>query len=223
MPRDTFIARLPERVREAVLLRCRPVAFDPGQYLLRQGDRDRRALVLLDGLVKIRVVDPSGFAAVLAVRRAGDIIGELGALTGDPRTASALAATPVRAGAISGGDLIQLLAAHPVAVHELIRTQSRRLEWANQRRIDSAARPARWKVARALSELVHETDEKGAATPVHLSQRELASLVGVGLNTAEEALRALAAMGLVNRRYRLIVVPDPARLRAFAEADSQNP
>jgi DNA-binding GntR family transcriptional regulator len=89
--------------------------------------------------------------------------------------------------------------------------------------MDSAARPARWKVARALSELVHETDEKGAATPVHLSQRELASLVGVGLNTAEEALRALAAMGLVNRRYRLIVVPDPARLRAFAEADSQNP
>jgi CRP-like cAMP-binding protein len=212
----TLLAGLPGQARDQLLGRCRSKTFSPGQYLLRQGDHGRHAIVLLEGLVKIRIVDPTGFSAVMALRRRGDIVGEFGALTGEPRTASAIAATPVLGGVIGGRELSLLAETHPSMLREIIRLQGRRLEWANQRRVEFAARPARWKIARMLAELALEAVDEGSA--IHLSQYELASLVGVALNTVEEALRHLAELDLVVRRYRSIVVPDPARLHAFAES-----
>lgn len=215
------MASLPARVCDELLDHCRPRAFRPGQYLVRQGDLGSHAIVLLDGLVKICVVDPSGFSAVMALRRRGDIVGELGALTGEPRMASVIAATPARGGVIGGQELRRLVESHPTLLREIVRLQGRRLEWANQRRVDFAALPARRKIARVLAELAFEVAGEGAQ--IHLSQYELASLVGVALNTVEEALPHLAELGLVIRRYRSIVVPDPACLRAFAESIPENP
>jgi CRP-like cAMP-binding protein len=177
--------------------------------------------VLLDGLVKIHIADPNGFSGVMALRRRGDIVGEFGALTGEPRTASVVAATSVWGGVISGQELSRLVETYPTLSHEIIRLQGLRLEWANQRRVDFAALPARRKIARVLAELALEVADEGSR--IHLSQSELASLVGVRLNTAEEALRHLAKRGLVVRRYRSIVVPDAGRLRAFAESVPENP
>lgn len=221
-PIGTLLASLPARVREELLGRCGPRAVRPGQYLVRQGDPGgSHAIVLLSGLVKIRIVDTSGFSAVMALRRRGDIVGELGALTGERRTASVIAATPVRGGVIGGQELSRLVETHPILLRELIRLQGRRLEWANQRRVDFAALPARRKIARVLAELAFEIADEGPR--IHLSQHELASLVGVALNTVEEALRHLAELDLVVRGYRSIAVTDPARLQAFAETVPENP
>jgi hypothetical protein len=68
----TLLASLPAPVRDELLDRCRSRTFRPGQHLLRQGDQGNHAIVLLDGLVKIRIVDTSGFNAVMALRRRGD-------------------------------------------------------------------------------------------------------------------------------------------------------
>lgn len=213
------MGHLPFVVREVLLTHCRAVRFEAGQHLLRQGEHGGHAVVILDGVAKIRVVDRSGFAAVLAIRQSGDIVGELGALTGEPRTASVVAATPLWGGLIGGPELGGVMAGNPVTARELIRAQGRRLDWANRRRVDFVARPARLKIARALSELVQQFDRADSTAQIHLSQHELATLVGVGLNTAERALSRLAGMGLVVRRYRMITVPDPDRLHAFAESD----
>lgn len=218
-----MLARLPDRPRDDLLSRCRYKHFASGQRLLRQGDLGQYAILLLDGLVKIGVVDPTGFVAVLALRRRGDIVGELGALTGEPRTASVTAVTPVRGGVVMGQDLMEVVTVHPVASRELMRTQGRRLSWANQRRVDFAARPAIRRVARVLSDLAIENDQNGATTKIFLSQSELASLVGVALNTVEQSLRRLAEIGLVIRHRQAITVSDPRRLRSYAEAELLNP
>src|SRR5262249_10160207 len=135
-PTGTLLASLPARVRDDLLERCHPKAFRPGQYLIRQGDPGSHAIVLLDGLVKVPIVDSSGFSAVMALRRRGDIVGELGALTGERRTASVIAATPVRGGVIGRQELSRLVETHPALMREIVRLQGRRLEWANQRRVD---------------------------------------------------------------------------------------
>lgn len=220
-PTGTLLASLPAQVRDELFDHCRPKAFCPGQYLLRQGDSGRHAIVLLEGLVKIGIVDRGGFSAVMALRRRGDIVGELGALTGECRTASVIAATPVRGGVIGGRELTRLLDSHPTLMREIVRLQRRRLEWANQRRVDFAALPARGKIARVLAELAFEVADEGPQ--IHLSQYELASLVGVALNTVEESLRHLAELALVVRGYRSIVVTDSAKLQAFAESIREKP
>ena len=57
--------------------------------------------------------------------------------------------------------------------------------------------------ARVQAELALEAVD--AEPAIHLSQHELATLVGVPLNTVEEAPRHLAGLGLVIRRYRSII------------------
>jgi CRP-like cAMP-binding protein len=196
--------------------------FVSGDHLLRQGNRDSHAFVLVDGLVKVHVVDESGFDTVLALRRQGEIVGELAALTGEPRSASVVAVGRVRAGVVRGSTLVELVRKYPDLAREFIRTQAHRLEWANRRRIDFASRPARTKVARVLADLAAAEDGDGTAR-VALSQRELASLVGVALNTVEQSLRRLSDDGLIVRQYRAVLVLDVPRLRAVAESDQDNP
>jgi CRP/FNR family cyclic AMP-dependent transcriptional regulator len=223
-PPGSLLARLQPSLREELLRRCRTTRYAPGQLLLRQGATDRHALVLIDGEVKVHMLDSSGFDAVLAIRRRGDLVGELAALTDEPRTATVVAVTPVSAGVILGDALIDFLTVHPQAAREVIRTQARRLEWANRRRIDFASRKATVRVARALVDLAREDDGvAGGPIRVELTQRELASLVGIALNTAELALRSLAEAELIDRRYRAVLVIDLPALATFADRDPDNP
>jgi CRP-like cAMP-binding protein len=191
--------------------------------LLRQGDTDRHAFVLLSGAVTIRVVD-DGMEAVLAVRRRGDIVGELAALTGEPRSATVVAATEVLAGAIAGSALVNVLTKNPQAAWEVVRTQAHRLEWANQRRVDFVSRRATARVARVLADLARDlASADGRPIRVELSQRELATIAGTAHNTTENALRQLAREGFIERRYRAVLVTDLLGLTEFADAENDKP
>jgi CRP/FNR family transcriptional regulator, cyclic AMP receptor protein len=223
-PTGSLLARLQPAHRAALLARCHGARFAPAQFLIRQGATDRHALVLLAGEATVHIVDGRGVDAVLAVRRRGDIVGELAALTGEPRSASVVAATPVAAGVISAPALANFLTANPSAAWELVRTQAHRLEWANRRRVDFVSRRATVRVGRVLVDLAREIDTDDARPiRVELSQRALASIVGIALNTAEGALRSLANKGYIERRYRAVLVVDLAGLAAFADRDAANP
>jgi CRP-like cAMP-binding protein len=98
------------------------------------------------------------------------------------------------------------------------------LEWANRRRVDVASRRATVRVARALVDLAAGVDHDGSRpVRIKLSQRELASLVGISLNTAEQALRTLARGAFILRRYRVVIIIDLPALAVFANSDPDNP
>lgn len=216
-PPGSLLDRLLPPARAALLGSCRTTRFRPGEHLLRQGDTDRHAILLLRGLAKVRIVDRRGLEVLLAVRGRGELIGELAALTGLPRTATVVAVDDITGGVISGPALISVLAQHPDAAREMIRTQGDRLEWANRRRVAFTSGSAQSKIAQVVADLAEEVDDEPRR--VALSQRELASLAGIKLNTAERALRRLSDSGLIERRYRAIVVLNRDGLRAIAELD----
>ncbi|MGI9004065.1 MAG: Crp/Fnr family transcriptional regulator [Pseudonocardia sp.] len=216
-PSKSFLGRLTPTSRADLLTRCRPVNYPVGEHLLSQGSPDRHAIVLLSGMVKVHLVDAGGFEALLAVRRHGDMVGELAALSGEPRTASVVAVNAVRAGIISETAISDFLATHPNAARELILVQGERLNWANRRRVDFAARSAESKIAHVLADLAADADEVDGVLRIELTQQDVASIVGVALNTAQGALRSLATAGLVERHYRAVFVPDLDRLVRFAE------
>ena len=87
---------LSKRELELVATISTRMEFEPGKVLAREGDRGNEFILLLDGTVEVRHDDH-----VVATRGPNDYIGEISLLTGRPRTATVVTATPVTAEVIA--------------------------------------------------------------------------------------------------------------------------
>ncbi|MEU3275694.1 Crp/Fnr family transcriptional regulator [Streptomyces antibioticus] len=172
--------------------------------------------MLLDGLVLIVGETEDGEGSALAIRAAGEVVGELAVLDGSPRSATVRAAGPVVALRIAPASFIAFLHSHPAAQLQVLRSVARKLRSATQRRIETSGCDARRRLARVLYELAAEYGRRrsdGALLlELSLSQRALGSLAGVSVSTTERALSALRAEGLLATGYRQLAVLDPVRL-----------
>src|ERR1700759_5189715 len=82
---------------------------EPGQVLIRQGDPGAYVLALLAGRVKVVWTSADGDDVVLAIRAAGDIIGEMAILGVADRSATAIAIDSGAAQVIPAGRFRQLM------------------------------------------------------------------------------------------------------------------
>jgi CRP/FNR family transcriptional regulator, cyclic AMP receptor protein len=216
----TFLGSLaPAAVGELVGLSVRR-QFAPGATILRDGDRDTHAVLLIGGFVKVTTA-VDGFETLLSIRLPGEVVGEISALTGDPRSATVTACGRVAAGIVTRADFEAFLRRRPDAATLVTATVARQLRWANRRRTDFAAFPAHLRLARLLVEIAdvcgrpHPDGSVEIAVP--LSQRELAAMIAIAQATVQKAVHELRALRLIGTGYRRIVIVDPARLRALAD------
>lgn len=225
-PPASLVGRLTTNTRQDLLILGIARRFPPRQTIIRQGADDDHALLLLGGSVKITCIDESGYEALLAIRAAGDLIGEIAPLQQKRRDATATTCSEVRARLISRKELTKFLETHADAALEIAKMVMLRLEWANRRRLDSSACRAPIRVGRVLLELVlshGQSGTQGWKIGVPMTQPELASLAGVALNTVEKTLGELQRQGIVIRRYREVLVTDMRRLREFSRLAPENP
>jgi CRP-like cAMP-binding protein len=98
--------------------------------LFRQGDPSTAAYVVLDGDAEVSIAGPAGpiTVAVLGPRH---IVGEMGALTGAPRSATVVARTRMEALAIPADTLHGILRTSPDVSIGLIQELARRIERSN--------------------------------------------------------------------------------------------
>jgi signal transduction histidine kinase len=102
------------------------VRLQAGEQLFRQGGVGELAYVIREGEIEIsRYSD--GREIPLAVRRPGEVIGEMALLEEAPRMASARARTPSVLLAIGRGELGELLTSSPTAARSMLGTVTQRL------------------------------------------------------------------------------------------------
>ncbi|MGH3244544.1 MAG: Crp/Fnr family transcriptional regulator [Spirillospora sp.] len=207
----SLLAALSEDERQVLLSLGRLREYEPGDLLLNEGDTAMFVAIVLDGAVKIMGVTETGRTSLLAVRTAGDIVGELGVLDGAPRVATAIAAGLVRARVIASAQFKDCLLRHPSINAATTRTVVEKLRSATRRRIDLGGREAKVRLARVLLELHADGGE------VLLTQTEMSELIGSSEPTVHKALRTLREQGVVDTRYRRLVIVDLARLREIAD------
>jgi CRP/FNR family transcriptional regulator, cyclic AMP receptor protein len=218
-PSSSLLGRLSEPARSVLLSLGTAVGYPAGRRILRLGELGETVYLLLSGCVKVLGND-GGREPLLGIRVGGDLVGEMAVLSRLPRSATVSTCSDLSARAIPGPDLLAFLAECPEASLAVASMISERLRWANERRVDFAALDTRTRVSRVLLTLTETYgrdigDGRDLGAP--LTQEEIASLAGVRLATAEKALRALAAAGLVRLGYRTIVVVDQQRLRVAAK------
>jgi CRP-like cAMP-binding protein len=206
------------------------MVYPAHRTLLQQGDESRHVLLITRGVVKVVASAESGYEMLLAVRVAGDLVGEMAAFEERPRSGTVIACSDVTARIIQMTTLEAILTRHPDAAKAMVRMLCARLRWANERRIDFRAYDSPTRLARVLAELsqaygraVPDTAGRRVVLGVTLTQTELASLAGLALPTAEKALATLSQLGLVERSYRQITICDIPKLLTFAKVVAENP
>ena len=113
---------LSKRELQRVLKSAKEVAFDEGDAMVREGEEDGRFYLLLEGTA--RVMQGRRTVAQLG---AGDYFGEISVIDGEPRSATVLAASPVRALTLARWNFRPLLDEHPAIARKVLLEMCRRV------------------------------------------------------------------------------------------------
>lgn len=214
-PPGVLLAALSAEERDNLLKSGTEVGYAHGAMLIVQGERGEEVFVLLSGFVKVTAVDENGDEALLAVRSRGDLVGELAALDGAPRTATVSAIGKVVAVRVSRARFLEFLARHPPAASKILESVLAKFRAATEKRVAARSADARLRLAQVLHELATrygEPTSEGVAIALPLTQFDLSKLAMLGESTTERVLREFRKAGLVETRYRKIVVRDLAAL-----------
>jgi CRP/FNR family cyclic AMP-dependent transcriptional regulator len=194
--------------------RARSTRYERGEVLFRERDVTRHAVLIESGAVKIVRRRPDDADMILAVRGANDLIGEMAAIDGTPRSASAIAMGTVDVHVIEAGDFEAFVRANGAAAWNLLRSMAERQRDADERRVKQAADSV---IHRVVAELVDMTDRDVAIDAQHggfiISQAELAEAVGATREAVAKALGELRRGGAVATARRRIKIADLDRLR----------
>jgi CRP-like cAMP-binding protein len=219
-PQATVLGSLTDTDRDALLALGTRRRHDRGDALINEGDRHTDAYLLLSGCVKVVSRAGDGQATLLAIRVPGDLVGELAALDGQPRSATVIAAVDTVSRVIDSATLMAFLGTRPAVGGTVYRSLAAKLRESVQFRVDLSGAPVLVRLARVLYHLAlgyGRPTSDGMLVDVPLTQDELAALAGArGPKSIQRTLAQMRHSGLVRTGYRSIVIQDLDQLRDLA-------
>jgi CRP/FNR family transcriptional regulator, cyclic AMP receptor protein len=187
--------------------------------LFHEHDPGDAVLVLESGRVKLTCATDAGRDALLGIREPGDLIGEMSAIDGVPRLATAVALEPVEVLVLSAPAFVAFLDRTPSVALALVRLLNRRLRDAARERIEFVALDTVGRVCARLVELADrfgDAADDGAGVDVAITQEELAAWTASSREAVIRALRTLRELGWIETRRRGITLLEVESLRRRA-------
>lgn len=219
-PGSSFLAQLAPVPRRQLLDLGVERRYVRGEVVLQQGEPGRSVVVLLEGLTKVSALSVSGDELLLSLRTRGDLLGEMGFVTGFPRSAQVAAATAVRARLISELEFSGFLRRNPEQAMRVSAVLAHKLRRADERRPEYHPAVVEARVAAVLVDVAdtagRPADAGGISIGPELTQADLASLAMVPSPAFERQLQDFERDGLVQRRHRYLIITGNDRLREIA-------
>ncbi|MGW5743936.1 Crp/Fnr family transcriptional regulator [Amycolatopsis sp. NPDC003861] len=216
-----LLAYLADADREYLLARGTRRRFRANALVLMEGDPSDHVHVLVSGWVRVSTIVEDGREVLFGLRGPGEVLGDLAAVTGRPRSASVRAIEPCTVFQLTGAEFVDVLQARPAIAIATIKTVAARLRNAESARIDAAAFDVSRRVAVVLVRLA---EERGRTVPEGvvvdaLSQEDIAAQIGAARRTVARALRVLRERGIVETGRRRFLIRELRVLRAFAHSE----
>lgn len=217
----SFLDRLTPQGRSALDATATERRHRRGAVLFREGENNTSVTVVLEGTIKLTKLSPDGREIILGLQGAGDVLGELAAVDGSPRSATGVFLTPGRTLHLTGPAFNQLLDTEPSIGAATLRTVAHRLRDASDRQLEFGTTDAMSRVCARLVQLMDGLTPEADGTirlRSPLSQQELADWAGVSRDAVVRALKVARDLEWLETGRQVFVIHQPDELRRHAES-----
>jgi CRP/FNR family cyclic AMP-dependent transcriptional regulator len=190
--------------------------FQQGETIFFQGDPGQALYLIETGRVRIYVQDDSGQESSVIYYSAGDIFGELAAIDGLPRSASAIAADEMIVHVLTRERLRAHLLASPQLAYNFMQALAVRVRYSTLQVGSLTLHDVPSRLARKLLELAQgygRVETNGVRIDMPLTQSDLASLIGATRESTNKALGNFKRSGIISMEQNHITIIDPEALR----------
>ncbi len=210
-------AKLGPELFDFLFAGCKVERHTAGQDLFVQDDIADRVYGVLSGTIEISIYSPDGRKLVANMELGQRLIGEIGALDGGLRTATASCLTDCELVSVSRNRLFERIEANPQLARAMIELLCARLRWVSAELGDQAFLGIEARLAKRLNFLSgFMADEEGW---VSISQSELAEFLGATRESVNKMLNDWRSRSLISIRRGGIKVRNPGALREMAVAE----
>ena len=190
-----------------------PIQVDAGQVLFHEGDATTSAYYLRKGAVRLSIYTANWHELVLANLGAGAVFGEVAALDGQPRTATATAKRASELFVLPAARLEHELRTNAELATYLLRSLTTGVRRADRQLASQSGQAMLGRVAAALLELCDHADAANSCV-VSITQQELAAWVGSTRESTARCLARLRDAGCITTARGRIHITDHAALHA---------
>jgi CRP/FNR family cyclic AMP-dependent transcriptional regulator len=180
--------------------------LQPGDVLFNEGDRGEIMYLIREGKIKI-TKGKGDEEKTLAVLKEGDFFGEMAIIDGSPRSAGAVAVTPVSLLVIDKESFKDKLRENPL-IEYVLETLTRRLRTADEQirllTIKSEERRVLAHIITKAKETGRETEGGTEITP--FSFESLANITGISESKVKDYVNKLIQVNLVTLRENSLII-----------------
>ena len=216
---------LGEKERTALRALAVSRSYKAGETIFYEGDPSDSLILIESGVVTVTRYAASGKDAILTFLNEGDVIGEIGCLSGAVRSATVAANSAVKAGVVRQGDLFEALRREPDLALSFIGVLCARLLATDELVMSLSALPMRARLAGGLLQLAKrhgsDTDDLGRVKlGIQVTQRDLGAFVGLSRENVSRILAEWRERGIVSSAAGgRLILNDTDHLREIADAE----
>lgn len=210
-----IFSALEDSVIDEALAHANERFFLRGARIFAESEDANLVFVVISGYVRLSSAGQDGREITLAIVGPGEMFGELGALDGEPRSATATACEDTLVLSIERQQFLTLVREHAPTAMEVALLLSRRL-----RRMDLALEEMAFldlptRLGRVLVNLARASGRltpRGVKLGIRLSQKDLASLVAASRENVSRQLKEWREAGLLASDGGYFLLPKPEAL-----------
>ncbi|MBW4439164.1 MAG: Crp/Fnr family transcriptional regulator [Pleurocapsa minor GSE-CHR-MK-17-07R] len=201
-----------------VIASARRHVYPAGSFLFREGEASAGYFALSDGMVRLYRANPEGRLHTLSLLRAPAAFNEVAAVDGGPNPLNALAVTDCVAFTLSHGSLRALMSSESVVMGNALKILAHINRDTLERLEDMTFRTIPGRLAKLF---LHQSayGQHICEAPSHLSQEDMASILGTTREVVGRALRSLMTAGLLRKQGRYYAAADLDGLLTLAETN----
>jgi CRP/FNR family cyclic AMP-dependent transcriptional regulator len=191
--------------------------YAAGEVLMSEGGAGTQVIVLIEGRVKVTRHESDGTEVLLAIRGAGEIIGEMAVLDETVASATVTALRSCATRRLPAREFIEFVRSHDLAL-PMVRYASARRRESDQIRIELSTLPVPRRLVRTLLRLmdaIGTPDEAGIVVDLGVPQEDLAHAIGASRSQVAACLAQLRERGVLKTSRRRVLIVDPEELRSI--------